>query len=65
MGFHYKIEEGKAHFITLTVLDWIDMLTRENHKMIVDSLKHCYQKKGLGLFAWCLMPACRPGRAAG
>ncbi|MBI3500449.1 MAG: hypothetical protein HY063_01540 [Bacteroidetes bacterium] len=42
MGFHYKIEQGKAHFVTLTVVDWIDVFTRENHKMaIVDSLRYC------------------------
>jgi hypothetical protein len=38
MGFHYKINEGKVHFVTLTVVGWIDVFTRENHKMaIVDS----------------------------
>ena len=58
MGFHYKIEEGKAHFATLTVVDWIDVFTRENHKMcIVDSLRYCQEQKGLELFAWCLMPS--------
>jgi len=58
VGFHYKIEEGKAHFVTLTVIDWIDVFTRENHKMaIVDSLKYCQQCKGLELYAWCLMPS--------
>ena len=58
MGFHYRIEEGKAHFVTLTVIDWIDVFTRENHKMcIVDSLRYCQQKKGLELFAWFLMPS--------
>lgn len=58
MGFHYKIEEGKVHFVTLTVIDWIDVFTRENHKMvIVDSLRYCQENKGLELYAWCLMPS--------
>lgn len=58
MGFHYKIEEGKVHFVTLTVVDWIDIFTRENHKMaIVDSLKYCQKEKGLEIYAWCLMPS--------
>ena len=58
MGFHYKIEEGKVHFVTLTVVDWIDIFTRENHKMaIVDSLRFCQKEKGLELYAWCLMPS--------
>ena len=58
MGFHYKIQEGKVHFLTLTVVDWIDVFTRENHKMaIVDSLTFCQKHKGLDVFAWCLMPS--------
>jgi putative transposase len=58
MGFHYKINEGKAHFVTATVVEWIDVFTRKNHKMaIVNSLKYCQQHKGLEIFAWCLMPS--------
>jgi REP element-mobilizing transposase RayT len=58
MGFHYKINEGKVHFVTITVVEWIDVFTRENHKMaIVDSLRYCQQNKGLELYAWCLMPS--------
>ena len=58
MGFHYRINEGKAHFITMTAVDWIDVFTRKNHKMaIVDSLKYCQKNKGLEIFAWCLMPS--------
>jgi hypothetical protein len=34
MGFHYRIEEGKVHFVTLTVVNWIGVFTRENHKII-------------------------------
>ncbi|MDP1746959.1 MAG: transposase [Bacteroidota bacterium] len=58
MGFHYKINEGKAHFVTMTVVDWIDVFTRKNHKMaMIESLKYCQQHKGLEIFAWCLMPS--------
>lgn len=58
MGFHYRINEGKAHFVTITVVDWIDVFTRKNHKMaIVESLKYCQKNKELEIFAWCLMPS--------
>ena len=31
---------------------------RKNHKMtLIDSLKYCQEKKGLEIFAWCLMPS--------
>jgi hypothetical protein len=33
MGFHYRITEGNAYFLTLTVVDWIDVFTRKNHKV--------------------------------
>jgi putative transposase len=56
MGFHYKITEGKVHFVTLTVVDWVDVFTRKNHKIaIIDSLKYCQENKGLEIYAWCLM----------
>ena len=57
MGFYYRINEGSAHFIAMSVVDWIDVFTRKNHKMaLVESLKFCQQNKGLEIFAWCLMP---------
>jgi REP element-mobilizing transposase RayT len=57
MSEKYKIrEEGKAYFLTITVVNWIDIFTRVNHKLaIVDSLKYCQENKGLNLFGWCLM----------
>ena len=58
MGFHYKINEGMVHFVTMTVVGWIDVFTRENHKMaIVNSLKYCQKTKGLEIYGWCLMPS--------
>ncbi|MCE9539034.1 MAG: transposase [Bacteroidetes bacterium] len=42
----------------MTVVDWIDLFTRKNHKMaIVESLKYCQKYKGLEIFAWCMMPS--------
>jgi REP element-mobilizing transposase RayT len=51
-------EEDKAYFVTLTIVNWIDVFTQKNHKLvIVDSLKYCQANKGLEIFAWCLMPS--------
>ena len=57
MGFHYRVyDHSRPYFVTLTVVDWIDIFTRHNHKMaVVESLKFCQQKKGLEIFSWCLM----------
>lgn len=51
-------EHDKPYFLTLTVVSWIDVFTRKNHKLaIVKSLQYCQQNKGLEIFAWCLMPS--------
>ncbi len=57
MSDKYKIhEKEKAYFVTMTVVGWIDVFTRKNHKMqIVKSLQFCQKNKGLEIFAWCLM----------
>lgn len=59
MSDKYKIrEKERAYFLTMTVVGWIDVFTRANHKLtIIDSLKYCQQNKGLVLFAYCLMPS--------
>ena len=42
--------------MTMTVVDWIDLFTRVNHKqLLIDSLKFCQDKKGLNIFGFCLM----------
>ncbi|AIZ64287.1 transposase [Hymenobacter sp. DG25B] len=46
------------YFLTMTVVDWVDLFTRGSYKtIIVDSLRYCQQHKGLVLYAWCLMPS--------
>ena len=56
MGLKNKIHPGYLYFLTTTVVDWVDIFTRPHYKhIIVDSLRHCQQNKGLELYAWCLM----------
>ncbi|MFI5159438.1 MAG: transposase, partial [Sphingobacteriales bacterium] len=58
MGFKYAITSREKYFLTLTVIEWIDVFTRkELSEIIVDSLKYCQQNKGLQIYAWCLMPS--------
>ena len=59
MSEKYKtFSKDKAYFVTSTIVDWIDLFSRINHKMlIIDSLKYCQKNKGLALYAWCLMPS--------
>ncbi len=56
MGIKNKIEAGYIYFLTMTVVDWVDIFTREDYRfVIVDSLKYCQKEKGLEIYAWCLM----------
>lgn len=56
MGLKNKIYQGHIYFLTMTVVDWVDVFSRPDYKhIIVDSLKYCQKEKGLVLFAWCLM----------
>ena len=58
MGFKYRITNDELYFITITVVDWIDLFTRkELSEEILTSLKYCQQHKGLRIYAWCIMPS--------
>ena len=58
MSSRYKVHENYApHFVTSTVVGWVDALSREMYKEIIcKSLLHCMDKKGLVLHAWVIMP---------
>lgn len=57
MSTKYKITEiEKAYFITITTVGWVDIFTRLNQKyVIINTLKHCQENKGLVIFSYCLM----------
>jgi len=56
MGFKYAIRSERLHFLTHTIVDWVDLFTRRELAMvIVNSLNYCIEKKGLEVYVWCLM----------
>jgi REP element-mobilizing transposase RayT len=57
MATRYRFGDSQyPHFITFAVINWIDALSRPAYKeIIIDSLKHCQQEKGLVLNAWIIM----------
>jgi putative transposase len=57
MSFKYKPgEDGIAHFVTFTVVGWIDVFSREIYKeTFIESLQYCISHKGLDLHAWVIM----------
>lgn len=49
-------DQNAIYFLTFTVVNWLDVFTRANHKqIIVDALNYCIESKGLNVHAWCLM----------
>ncbi|MFH0865814.1 MAG: transposase [Bacteroidota bacterium] len=57
MGFKYKIyDQSKAYYVTLTVVQWIDIFSRKSYRdIIIDSLKYCQKNKGLVIYAYVIM----------
>ncbi|HVZ57360.1 MAG TPA: transposase [Chitinophagaceae bacterium] len=55
-GDHNQGEVSNCFFLTLTVVDWVDLFVRPVYKqVIVHSLNHFTENKGLKIYAWCLM----------
>lgn len=54
----HKIFEGNPHFLTTTVVDWIDLFTRKEYCLeIIDSLQYCQEAKGLIIHGYVIMPS--------
>ena len=56
-GESYIISDQNAlYFVTFTVVGWIDFFTRRSYKLALgNSLNYCVKKKGLRVYAWCVM----------
>ena len=57
MSTGYKItEQDKLYFVTLQVVEWVDIFSRESYrKLIVENLNYCVKHKGLEIYAWVIM----------
>ena len=53
----YKIvNQNHIHFITPTIVGWLDVFTRKKYKdIVVDSLNFCIENKGLSVHAYVIM----------
>jgi hypothetical protein len=49
MSSKYQIgDERYAHFVTFTVVNWIDLFTRDVYRdILIESLDYCVKNKGL------------------
>ena len=49
-------EQEKAHFITATVVDWIDVFTRQVYRdCVIDCLNYCIANKGMIVYGYVIM----------
>ena len=56
MGGHKIYEQNDWHYLTLTVVGWVDVFTRKTYRdFIVENLRYCQEQKDLGIYAWVLM----------
>lgn len=57
MSVKYKFrDQDKLYFVTFAVVNWIDLFIRNEYKdIILESWKFCQHKKGLEIYAWCIM----------
>lgn len=52
----YKFVEGDIHFITITVVEWVDIFTYKKYSLeIIDALDYCQQEKGLIVHGYVIM----------
>lgn len=54
-GYQIK-DQTQAHFLTLQIVEWVDIFTRKVYKdILVDALNYCSQNKGLVVFGYVIM----------
>jgi putative transposase len=54
-GYQIK-EQDKLHFVTLQVVEWVDIFTSQKYRdIIINNLDYCQKNKGLEIFAWVIM----------
>jgi REP element-mobilizing transposase RayT len=53
----YKInDQTKAHFITATVVDWVDVFSRKAYRdIVIESFDFCIKNKGMILYGYVIM----------
>ncbi|OHX66422.1 transposase [Flammeovirga pacifica] len=53
---HSFYDQEATYFVTMTVVYWIDVFTREAYRnILLDSLRYCQEHKGLKIHAYVIM----------
>jgi len=50
------VDQTALYYLTLQVVDWIDIFTRQLYRdIVIESLRYCQQNKGLQVFGYVIM----------
>ena len=53
---YYVREQGQAHFVTSTIVEWLPVFTSPACcDILVQSLDYCRRNKGVSIYAWVIM----------
>lgn len=57
MSTKYKFrDQEQLYFISFAVVYWLDVFIRNEYKdLLLANLSYCQEKKGLEIYAWCIM----------
>ncbi|SIQ84428.1 REP-associated tyrosine transposase [Pontibacter lucknowensis] len=56
MSEYRKAHPDELYFVTMSVVGWLDVFTRNEYKdIVIDNLRYCQQKEGLEVFAYVIM----------
>jgi len=56
MSTKYTIRNNGLYFLTFTTVQWVDLFSRQIYRdIMIDSFKHCQEKKGFHLHAYVIM----------
>lgn len=57
MSSNYKFHNPKGlYFATFTVVEWLDVFTRNIYKdILLESLAYCQKEKGMEIYSWVIM----------
>jgi REP element-mobilizing transposase RayT len=57
MLYGYKIrDQSLPHFITATVVDWVDVFTRKSYRdIVIECMNYCITNKAMILYGYVIM----------
>ena len=49
-------DQSLPHFLTVTIVDWVDVFSRKNYKdCVIDCFEYCIKNKGMILYSYVIM----------